>query len=116
KGELREAQAREFAHGSERAVPLGTRSLAEVRRFQRVSVAGRYDAMYQFLLDNRINEGRAGYEVLTPLDLDDGRTVLVNRGWVPFSGYREKLPDVSLSPEPRTPVAGPSVVGQVVVG
>ena len=106
KGELREAQAQEFAHGSEQAVPLGERSLSEVRRFQRVSVSGRYDAAHQFLLDNRINEGRAGYEVLTPLDLGEGRTLLVNRGWVPFTGYRDKLPEVSIAASPSVEVVG----------
>jgi surfeit locus 1 family protein len=106
KGELREAQAQEFAHGSERAVPLGSRSLGEMERFQRVSVRGHYDPAHQFLLDNRINEGRAGYEVLTPLDLADGRSLLVNRGWVPFTGYREKLPDVAFEAAPATEVLG----------
>jgi surfeit locus 1 family protein len=96
RGEWREAQAQEFAHGSEQAVPLGPRSAGEVQRFQRVSVSGHYDREHQFLLDNRINEGRAGYEVLTPLDLADGRTLLVNRGWVPFTGHRDRLPDVSI--------------------
>src|SRR6185312_16618991 len=96
KGELREAQAREFARGAEQALPLGATPLSEVKRFQRVSVSGYYDKVHQFLLDNRIDEGRPGYEVLTPLTLADGRTLLVDRGWVPFSGYRDRLPDVSI--------------------
>ncbi|HEY1283040.1 MAG TPA: SURF1 family protein [Steroidobacteraceae bacterium] len=106
KGELREAQAQEFAHGSEQALALGPRPLSEVKRFQRVSVSGHYDRGHQFLLDNRINEGRAGYEVLTPLDLADGRTLLVDRGWVPFSGHRDKLPDVSIAGAQSMEVVG----------
>jgi surfeit locus 1 family protein len=106
KGELREAQAQEFAQGSERAVPLGPRSLRQVERFQRVSVQGRYDPAHQFLLDNRINEGRAGYEVLTPLELADGRSLFVDRGWVPFTGYREKLPDVAFEAAASVEVTG----------
>jgi surfeit locus 1 family protein len=106
RGELREAQAEEFAQGSEQAVSLGSRSLGEVARFQRVSVSGHYDVAHQFLLDNRINEGRAGYEVLTPLDLPDGRSLLVNRGWVPFAGYRDKLPEVAFAAEPTSEVVG----------
>ena len=68
--------------------------LAAVRR---ISVAGRWDAARQFLLDNRTRDGRAGYEVLTPLQLDDGRWLIVNRGWVSFSGYRERLPDIAIA-------------------
>jgi surfeit locus 1 family protein len=62
-----------------------------------VRIEGRYDAAHQLLLDNITRDGRPGYEVLTPLDLADGRTLLVNRGWVPFSGYRDRLPDVRLA-------------------
>jgi surfeit locus 1 family protein len=106
KGELREAQAKEFAQGSEQAMPLGTRSLRQVERFQRVSVQGRYDPAHQFLLDNQINEGRAGYDVLTPLDLADGRSLLVDRGWVPFTGYRERLPEVAFAAASALEVTG----------
>ncbi len=68
-------------------------------RFQRVSVKGRLDPDHQFLLDNRTNEGRPGYEVLTPLYLDAAErdVILVDRGWIPFSGFRDKLPDVSFA-------------------
>jgi surfeit locus 1 family protein len=77
-------------------IALGSRSTAELPRYQRVRVRGLLDARRQFLLDNRTHEGRAGYEVLTPLVLEDGRTLLVNRGWVPFTGFRDRLPDVSM--------------------
>jgi surfeit locus 1 family protein len=106
KGSLREAQAEEFARGGEQPVPLGARSLSKVERFQRVRVRGHFDTAHQFLLDNRTYDGRAGYEVLTPLDRSEGATILVDRGWVPFSGYRDKLPDVSFTPAPLDEVVG----------
>ncbi|MEQ1883354.1 MAG: SURF1 family cytochrome oxidase biogenesis protein, partial [Burkholderiales bacterium] len=43
-----------------------------------------------------VQDGRAGYEVLTPLYLPDGRVALVDRGWLPSSGYRDRLPDISI--------------------
>jgi surfeit locus 1 family protein len=108
KGNLREAQAEEFRRGSEQPVDLGARSLSAVERFQRVRVSGHFDAAHQFLLDNRTYDGRAGYEVLTPLDRADGATILVDRGWVPFTGYRDKVPDVAFAP-----AANDAIVGRV---
>jgi surfeit locus 1 family protein len=108
KGNLRAAQAEEFARGSDAAEALGTRPLSEVPRFQRVRVAGKLDPSRQFLLDNRINAGRPGYEVLTPLERSggDGKLILVNRGWIPFSGFREKLPDVSFASDAEVEITG----------
>ena len=108
KGNLRERQAAEFAHGSDVAQPLGTRLLDEVPRFQRIRVTGKLDPEHQFLLDNRTNGGRPGYEVLTPLSRDTSERdlILVDRGWVPFSGFREKLPDVSLAGHVEVEVTG----------
>jgi surfeit locus 1 family protein len=106
RGEAREVQRQEFARGAEQALPLGSQRLVEIPRFQRVAVTGTYDVRHQFLLDNRVQAGRAGYEVLTPLVLADGRTVLVDRGWLPSSGYRDRLPDVDFDPaEPESVVA-----------
>ena len=75
-------------------------------RFKRVALSGRYEPDHQFLLDNRSHAGKPGYEVLTPLVLNDGRRILVNRGWIPFGGYRDRLPDVSLEDAPSSTVVG----------
>jgi surfeit locus 1 family protein len=101
RGNAREAQWDQFEHAAEEPLPLGSRSLAEVQRFQRVKVTGAYDSEHQFLLDNRTHDGQAGYEVLTPFVLSDDRVLLVNRGWVPFTGFRERLPDVAFDSDAR---------------
>lgn len=72
-------------------------------QYQYTAASGYYDARRQFLLDNRIYDGRVGYHVLTPFILDDssGTAVLVNRGWIPMQGGREQLPDLPLDPGRR---------------
>ncbi len=77
------------------AVPLigGT---GGVSRFTRVAITGDFVPDRQFLLDNRPHAGRPGYEVLTPFRTQGGHWILVNRGWLPFRGYRDQLPDVSV--------------------
>ena len=106
RGKMREAQSQEFARGADRIVPLASRDLNEMPRFQRVSAAGQFDSRHQFLLDNRTHDGHAGYEVLTPFELTDGRSVLVDRGWLPFTGYRERLPDVSFEAGAQRQIVG----------
>lgn len=86
------------------AAGLGSRPLAALPRYALLRLRGQYDGAHQFLLDNISRDGAAGYEVLTPFRLEDGRTVLVNRGWLPLAnGRREPLPDVSLAPPPALP-------------
>lgn len=63
-------------------------------RYRSVTAAGTFDAARQILVDNKVHAGRAGFEVVTPLVLADGRTVLVNRGWVAGGATRDRLPDV----------------------
>jgi len=50
------------------------------------------------LLDNRIRDGRAGYDVLTPLIASDGTAVLVDRGWIPANANRSKSPEFDAFP------------------
>jgi surfeit locus 1 family protein len=78
-------------------------SLAEGDRFRRVEIRGEYVGRPQFLLDNMLHDGAAGYHVLTALRIADRREhVLVNRGWVPAGGDRRVLPEVAVGGESRT--------------
>ena len=86
----------QFAHAPVPEYATHPPNFDGLTRFERVAFAARYEPGHQFLLDNRIFNGQPGYEVLTPAVLNDGRRILVNRGWVPFTGYRDRLPDVSM--------------------
>lgn len=66
-------------------------------RYRSVIVEGTYDSAHQFLLDNQIHEQKAGFHVLTPLQLRGGDAVLlINRGWIPAGPDRSRLPGVAL--------------------
>lgn len=84
--------------GSLQELPAG---LSPVDRYQRLRARGRFDPARQFLLDNMTFDGRAGFRVLTPLVLEDGRVLVVDRGFVPGSGDRSRLPDVTVQDQPR---------------
>ena len=95
RGEYRAAQWRSFER-DEGTRDADAATLGALPRYTRVRLHGAFDGAHQFLLDNISEGGRAGYYVVTPLRLQSGTAVLVNRGWVPGSGYREQLPDVTL--------------------
>lgn len=60
---------------------------------RRVSVQGSWVADATVYLDNRTLGGRVGFFVLTPLVLHDGRTIVVQRGWLPRDGReRDRIP------------------------
>lgn len=76
-------------------------------RYRRVQVLGTYIADRQFLLDNRVHQGRAGYHVLTPLRLAGSDTVvLINRGWVPQGATRANLPPLPVPVSEQVRVEG----------
>lgn len=62
--------------------------------YRRVTMQGQFNQRQIWLLENRIRHGRVGYEVLTPFYLANGGAVLVNRGWIAGTGYRDQLPQV----------------------
>ena len=66
----------------------------------RVTVSGRFLHEHAVWLDNRQLEGRAGLILITPLRLDDGGVVLVNRGFAPRDPLdRTRLPEVARPPD-----------------
>ena len=105
RGEAKQVLWDGFERGGE-AAPLGTRDFDDLDRFARLELTGEFEPAHQFLLDNRSHAGQPGYEVLTPFHTTDGRRVLVNRGWVPFGGYRDRLPDVSMANASRVSIRG----------
>lgn len=62
-----------------------------------VLLKGRYNNDKQFIYDNQIVNSTAGYYVLTLFVLDSQKAILVNRGFVPWHGNREKLADIAIS-------------------
>lgn len=69
---------------------VGDDELAEVE-WRPVTVSGRYLPDEEVYVVNRSQGGRAGDNVVTPLELDDGRLLLVARGFVPL-GDAEAAP------------------------
>lgn len=96
RGEYRSRQWAAFARTDVAAVETSAATLARLDRFTRVRVSGEFDTTRQVLLDNISHEGAPGYEVLSLLKLADGSELMVDRGWVPFTGFRDRLPDVTL--------------------
>ncbi|MGL1833110.1 SURF1 family protein [Rhodocyclaceae bacterium SMB388] len=91
-----------------RAEPVPVDTLGVPAEWQNVSLTGNWRAEGTIYLDNRVYDGRAGYHVLTPLQLANAQGwVLVNRGWV-FAG-----PDRATLPPVPTALGPTTVIGQV---
>jgi surfeit locus 1 family protein len=69
--------------------------------FTPVTAYGRFDSQKQVLLDAMMDEGRTGYQVVTPLLREGLPAVLVNRGWVPAASDRAVLPDLEVAENER---------------
>lgn len=91
------------------AAQLAERDRVEVQDWQgelgeaywqrRFRFRGEWQPSGQLFLDNRVLHGRAGFYVLTPLRLADGRWLLVNRGWLP-----KQAGVLPIAPPPAGPV------------
>jgi cytochrome oxidase assembly protein ShyY1 len=93
-------------------VPVGslTRPGARVDRdlyYRHVTARGVFEADREVVVRRRTNaDDRVGYHVLTPLRLDDGRYLLVNRGWVPADDRQTKFPEIPAPPGGEVTVTG----------
>lgn len=66
----------------------------------RVRVQGTYEAERGVLLDNQSHQRQPGLHVWTPLRLDDGSLLIVDRGWRPLKS----------ATDPERPPAGPQTL------
>lgn len=69
----------------------------EELRYRRVIATGEFDPEHEVLIRSQVYRGNAGFHVITPLRLEHGEAILVNRGWVPL-GF-DQVP-VSQAPPP----------------
>jgi surfeit locus 1 family protein len=84
---------------------VGTDPDTEALEYRRVTATGTFRADEEVVQRNQSYQGNQGLYVLTPLELDDGTPVLVQRGWVP-SGFDD--PPLAQAPPPagRVEVTG----------
>ena len=82
--------------------------------YRAVTVSGMYDFEYQVALRNRYFRNEYGYHLLTPLVLDDGSAVLVERGWIPADGNASPADWRKYDQTGRVTVQGQIRLGQAV--
>ncbi|TGB09899.1 SURF1 family protein [Streptomyces sp. MZ04] len=76
-------------------------------RYRRVSAKGTYDTEHEVVVRRRTNsDEEIGFHVLTPFVLDDGKVLLVNRGWIPANGPQTVFPKVPPAPKGELTVTG----------
>ncbi len=89
-------QAIVLAQSNPAEIVLRPSALIDKEHYQ-VLLKGHYDNNKQFIYDNQVVNSNAGYYVLTPFVLENNTAILVNRGFVPWYGNREKLADINIS-------------------
>lgn len=109
--ERRDSNAIVVEHEAAPVRPYGefmNRVITDDDQWQRVTVSGTFDPDHQLIARYRSHAGDTGYEIVTPLAADDGRTVLVDRG------FGARLPGKDFpSVAPAPPAGKVTVTGYV---
>lgn len=79
---------------------------AEVLEYRQATATGTYRPDAEVIVRSRSFQSAAGSWVLTPLELDDGTLVIVNRGWIANSGQFDAVPDELRAPDGEVTVTG----------
>ncbi|WP_030571359.1 SURF1 family cytochrome oxidase biogenesis protein [Streptomyces aureocirculatus] len=75
--------------------------------YRRVTARGTYDPEHEVVVRRRTNaDDEVGFHVLTPFVLDDGKVLLVNRGWVPADGPQTAFPKIPAPARGEVTVTG----------
>jgi cytochrome oxidase assembly protein ShyY1 len=80
------------------AVAADFDQLNPAKEWTQVTLKGSYLTADQRVVRNRPLNGSPGYEVLVPLKLETGDTVIVDRGWLPIGNKEAGHPDVVPQP------------------
>lgn len=87
--------------------PLSALALLQKKdvRFYRTQLQGEFDNAHTFLLDNKIHNGRVGYEVYTPFKAENiNKLILIDRGFMPINN-RTAIPRIEQIPH-RVTITG----------
>jgi cytochrome oxidase assembly protein ShyY1 len=77
-------------------------TVTSAERYRTVTAKGRFDTDDEVVVRRRVNaDDEVGFHVLTPFVLDDGKVLLVNRGWIPADG-----PSQTAFPKIPAPASG----------
>jgi surfeit locus 1 family protein len=86
------------------AVPASGAAINPIE-FRQLDLTGRFLHDKEIFLTGRTYEGNAGFHVVTPFELADGRLILINRGWV-SEGYKDPAKRAFSRVDGPTTVAG----------
>ncbi|MER5886337.1 SURF1 family protein [Streptomyces sp. NPDC001941] len=75
--------------------------------WRQVTATGTFDTAHEVVVRRRTSsDDQVGVHVLTPLRLDGGDTLLVNRGWIPAAADQQSFPPVPPAPKGEVTVTG----------
>ncbi|MER6328406.1 SURF1 family protein [Streptomyces sp. NPDC001034] len=82
-------------------------AVTRTERYRTVTATGAFDTAKTEVVRRRTDaDGNVGYHVLTPFVLDDGKVLMVNRGWVAADGSQTAFPKIPAPPAGRTTISG----------
>ncbi len=79
-------------------LPVGDALDPDAWQYRRVAVRGRFLHEHEMHVLAHTQRGNVGYDLITPLQREDGGYVLVNRGWVPQAKKQQSSRPQSLDP------------------
>jgi surfeit locus 1 family protein len=74
--------------------------------YRRVYASGKFRHDQEMLIGPRMHDGKDGFQVVTPLEREDGGTILVNRGWISREKQYQRERDPSALPTGEITVQG----------